>query len=49
MLGDLVEQQIQTHPACVANAEWFLLADHAATALRDLYQKIGEEHLATWD
>ncbi len=46
LLGDLVEQQIQNHPACVANAEWFLLADQAATALRDLYQKIGAEHLS---
>jgi hypothetical protein len=45
LLADMVEQQIQTHPACVANAEWFLLADQAAAALRELYQQIGAEHL----
>jgi hypothetical protein len=45
MLADMVEQQIQTHPACVANAEWFLLAEQAAAALRELYQQVGAEHL----
>lgn len=46
MLADMVEQQIQNHPACVANAEWFLLAEQAAAALRDLYQRVGAEHLS---
>ena len=46
LLADLVEGQIQTHPACIANAEWFLQAEQAAALLRDLYQKIGAEHLA---
>jgi hypothetical protein len=45
LLADMVEQQIQTHPACVANAEWFLLAEQASAALRELYQQIGAEHL----
>ena len=45
MLADMVEEWIQTHPACVANAEWFLLADQAAAALRELYQQVGAEHL----
>jgi hypothetical protein len=45
LLADMVEQQIQTHPACVANADWYLLANQAASALRELYQHIGAEHL----
>src|ERR1700677_3303264 len=47
MFADLLEQQIQRHPACVAKAEWFSLAEQAAGALRELYQQIGSEHLAT--
>ena len=46
LLAGQIEQQIQTHPACVANAEWFLLAEQAGAALRELYQQIGAEHLA---
>ena len=45
VLVDMLEQHVQTHPACVANAEWFLLAEQAATALRELYQQVGAEHL----
>ena len=45
MFADMVEQQIQTHPACVANPEWFYVAERAAAALRGLYQQIGAEHL----
>ena len=45
MFAAMVEQEIQTHPACVANPEWFLLAEQAAAALRELYQQIGAEHL----
>ena len=29
MLAAMVEQQIQTHPACVAHPEWYLLAEQA--------------------
>jgi hypothetical protein len=47
MFAELLEQQIQRHPACVAKAEWFFLAEQAAAALlRELYQQIGAEHLA---
>jgi hypothetical protein len=49
LLADLVEQQIQTHPACVAHAEWYRLAERAAAALRDLYQQVGAEHLSADD
>jgi hypothetical protein len=46
MFADIIEQHLSTHPACVANAEWYELAERAASALRDLYQRIGAEHLA---
>ncbi len=45
MFAAMVEQEIQTHPACVANPEWYLLAEQAGAALRELYQQIGAEHL----
>ena len=47
MFAAMVEEEIQTHPACVANPDWFLLAEQAAAALRELYQQIGAEHLTT--
>ena len=46
MFAAMVEQEIQTHPACVAHPDWYLLAEQAAGALRELYQRIGAEHLA---
>jgi hypothetical protein len=45
LLSDLLEQHLIGHPACVANREWYLLAEQAAAALRELYQKIGATHL----
>lgn len=47
LLAAMIEQQIQAHPACVANPEWFLLAEQAASALRELYQQVGAYHLGT--
>lgn len=44
LIGDLLEESVLRHPACVANAEWFALADEAVTALRELYQRVGAEH-----
>ena len=46
MLADMLERHLLTHPACVADPEWYALADRAATALRELYQQVGAEHLA---
>lgn len=46
MIAGLVEEQIQNHPACVANAEWYGLAERAAAALRELYQRVGAAHSA---
>jgi hypothetical protein len=45
LLGDLVEQQVLDHPACVQNREWFALAEQAAVVLRELYQQVGAMHL----
>jgi hypothetical protein len=45
MAGDIVEQYVLSHPACAQNQAWFALADQAVTALRELYQRIGEAYL----
>lgn len=42
---DMVERYVLNHPACVQNKEWFEIAERAASALRDLYQRVGEQHL----
>jgi len=44
LVGDLLEQQILSHPACVANFEWYAQAAAAVALLRDLYQQIGASH-----
>lgn len=49
MFADLLEQQIQRHPACLANPNWYLRASQAAAILHDLYQQIGAEHLEADD
>ena len=45
LIVDNVETFIVAHPACVQNKEWFALAERAASALQELYQKVGAEHL----
>lgn len=45
LLADNVEKFIVSHPACVRNKEWFALAERAANALHQLYQRVGTEHL----
>ena len=45
LAADLVERYVRTHPACVQNPEWFALAEQAAAALHELYQRIGATHL----
>jgi hypothetical protein len=44
-IADLLERHLLGHPACVANPEWYRLAEQAAAALHELYQQVGEEHL----
>ena len=43
--ADTLEQFVLSHPACIQNPDWYALADKAVTALRELYQRIGAEHL----
>jgi hypothetical protein len=45
LAADMVDQFVASHPACLQNAEWFALAEQAAAALRELYQRVGAEHL----
>lgn len=45
LLSDMLERYLLDHPACVANSGWYVLAEQAAAALRELYQQIGGEHL----
>jgi hypothetical protein len=47
LFANNLEQYVLSHPACVAHAEWYALADQAATALQELYQRIGAAHLDT--
>lgn len=46
MIADMIGRHLSSHPACLANPEWYQLAEQAAAALRDLYQRVGAEHLA---
>lgn len=45
LLADLLDRHLLSHPACIAEAEWYALAERAASALRELYQRVGAEHL----
>jgi hypothetical protein len=45
MAADIVENYVLSHPACAQNQAWFALADRAVAALRELYQRVGAEHL----
>ena len=49
LAADTVEQYILSHPACFQNAEWYALAEQAAAALRELYQRVGGEHMMSDD
>ncbi len=43
--GDIVENLVLSHPSCALNREWYALAEQAVAALRELYQRVGAEHL----
>ncbi len=45
LIADMVERSLLEHPSCLQNEEWFALAERAASALHELYQKIGGVHL----
>jgi len=44
LIGDLVEESLLNHPACIRNPEWFAMAYQAVDLLRELYQRIGQDH-----
>jgi hypothetical protein len=46
LVVDVLERYAQSHPACVARSDWYLLAEQAAAALQQLYQAVGADHLA---
>jgi hypothetical protein len=45
LLADQVEKSILAHPSCALNPQWYALAARAVDSLRELYQRIGSEHL----
>jgi hypothetical protein len=46
MLADVLQRYLLAHPACVAEPDWYALAERAADALLELYQQVGAKHLA---
>ncbi len=46
LVADMLERHIVAHPACIARPGWYALAEQAASALHELYQQVGAEHLA---
>jgi hypothetical protein len=44
-LAESIEHLLLSHPSCVIEPEWYALADRAAATLRELYQRIGSDHL----
>jgi len=49
LAANMVEEYVLSHPACVQDREWFALAEQAAAALHELYQRIGADHLDATD
>lgn len=45
LAADDIESRILSHPACIQNQDWYELAEQAAAILRELYQRIGADHL----
>ena len=41
IVADNLENFVLSHPACVANAEWYALASQAVDLLQMLYQEVG--------
>lgn len=45
VLAEMVDERLCEHEAVKANSDWVRLANDARTALFELYQAIGREHL----
>ena len=47
IVADTIDGVLLSHPSCLLNPEWYALADRAAKAIYDLYQRIGTVHPET--
>jgi hypothetical protein len=45
LVADIVGRHVLSRPACVQDRDWFALAEQAVTALREMYERMGETHL----
>jgi hypothetical protein len=45
LLGDQIEEWLMNHPSCLNQPDWFALAEQAASALRELYHRVGTAHV----
>jgi hypothetical protein len=45
LLADQLEKTVLTHPSCFRDPEWYALAAQAVENLRELYQRVGADHL----
>lgn len=45
LLAAMVDEYVLEHPSCLQNPEWYALAEQAVSALNELYQRVGREHL----
>ena len=45
LVADMIERFVLSHPACAQDPSWYALALEATTCLRELYQRIGAEHV----
>ena len=44
-LANAIDSELCEHPQIQSNEEWLILALMASSALHELYQRIGKEHL----
>ena len=44
-LAEQIEERLLSHPSCAMDPQWYATAERAASSLRELYQRIGTEHL----
>lgn len=44
-VADAIDGMILSHPACLLNSEWYALANRAATAIYELYRRVGAAHI----
>ena len=45
IMAAMVDSYLVGHPACIARPDWYALANQAAEALHQLYQRVAAEHV----